>query len=335
MLIEDETLPVSRRRKRVRIRRLASNPTKAEEHNKKEQSKARNFLRKLKRVLFVTLFLSAAAALILGHHFTRSNTKQTSILQDFRNSYRRQYHQIVHGKPHYCEALLDVQNMILGMREYRILHQEEALQRLENTLRNQTQFHSIAIVGPSGVGKTMTANALAANFPWRENVWRYAWNTHVENEVQKFRMLRLYVEQFSDCGCNLLIVDNLSPCDDAVVPLLNQMIAFQDEASSKRVIVIFIFNLNAMLDSNSYQQQESILQNFRNTTTINFKRLNERDLLDCIYREMNIENLMITKTNFDDIASSIDVSTSGCKKVRAKVLVYGRSLRENATTYEG
>ncbi|XP_050332282.1 uncharacterized protein LOC126760580 [Bactrocera neohumeralis] len=334
MLSEDKILPVGRSRKRLRIRRLASSPAD-KKRNKKQESKTHTFLRKLKRGLFITLFLSAAAALILGHHLTRSNAKQTTIFKDFLSSYRRHYHQIVHGKPHYCESLLDVQSLMAGVRKYTILHQEQALQRLESTLRNQTQVHSIAIVGPSGVGKTMTASALAANFPWRENVWTYAWNTHVENEVQKFRMLRLYVEQFSDCGSNLLIVDNLLPCDDAIVPLMNQMIASQDEASNKRVIVIYIFNLSAMLDSNSYQQQENTLQHLPNTTTINFKRLNKKDLRECIYREMHTENLIITKDNFDEIANTIDVATSGCKKVKAKVLVYGRPLEENATTYEG
>lgn len=329
MLIKDKILPVGRSRKRVRIRRLASSPGRDEKRNTKQESKTRIFL----QIFFSILFL-LAAALILGLHLTRNNAKQTTLLQDFLNSYRRQYHQIVHGKPHYCESLLDVQSMMLRMRDYRILHQEEALQRLERTLRNQTQFHPIAIVGPSGVGKTMTANALAANFPWNENVWTYSWNTHVENEVQKFRMLRLYVEQFSDCGRNLLIVDNLSPCDDAVVPLLNQMIASQEKASNNRVIVIYIFNLNAMLDLNSYQQQERTLQHLPNTTIINFKRLNERDLRDCIYREMHTENLTITKDNFDEIFRTIDVATSGCKKVKAKVLVYGHSFEENGTAHE-
>lgn len=336
MLNEDKILPVGRSRKRARIRRLVSSPARAKDHlNKKLESKTQTFLRKLKRALFVTLFLSAAAALILGHHLTRSNSKQNTVLQDFLSSYRRHYHQIVHGKPHYCDAILDVQTMMQGMREFRILHQEEALQRLESTLRNQTQFHSIAIVGPSGVGKTMTANALASHFPWRENIWSYAWNTHVENEVQKFRMLRLLVEQFSDCGRNLLIVDNLSPCDDEVVPLLNQMIDSQDDASNKRVIVIYIFNLNAMLDTISYQQQGSSLQHLPNTTTINFKSLNERDLRDCIYREIKTENRILTKDNLDEIVNTIDVATSGCKKVKAKVLVYGRPLEENATTNDG
>ncbi|XP_004520886.1 uncharacterized protein LOC101453740 [Ceratitis capitata] len=323
----------TKKRKRVKIRRLVASPSNSvDKINENCETNGRLFLRKLKRLLFITLLSSVASAVLLGHHLTHNNTEQSSILQDFVSSYRRHYYQIIHGKPHYCDAKLDVQNILSRIHD-QILHQEDAIQKLDSILRNETQLRSIAIVGPSGVGKTMTASALLSYFPWRENMWTYAWNTHVENEVEKFRILRMYVEQFTDCGRNLLIVDNLSPCDDAVIPLLNQMIATQDGANKKRVVVIYIFNLNSMLNSDLYQKQRDSLQNLPDTTTINFKSFNEKELKDCIRREVQTENLTITDADFEEIVATIDVATSGCKKVKSKVLVYGHRIDENIPNY--
>ncbi|XP_017485463.1 PREDICTED: uncharacterized protein LOC108374025, partial [Rhagoletis zephyria] len=173
--MEDEKkLTPARTRKRLKLRRLASSPAStAGDQLIKEQSTL-NFLRKLKRILFATLFLSVAAAVLLGHHLTQNNAQQNSLIQDFLSSYRRHYYQIVHGIPHYCDAELNARSVFARINEHQILHQEEALQKLDIILRNQTHFRSIAIVGPSGVGKTMTASALGEHFPWRENVWTYA-----------------------------------------------------------------------------------------------------------------------------------------------------------------
>ncbi|XP_053950250.1 uncharacterized protein LOC128858208 [Anastrepha ludens] len=331
----DQALSLGRMRKRLKLRRLARSPTRVgDQLIKEQQSIACNFLRQLKCILFATFFLSLAAAVLLGHHLTQNNAKNSSLIQDFVSSYRRHYYQIVYGKPHYCDADLDAQSMFARIREHQILNQEQALLTLESILGNNTQFRSIAIVGSSGVGKTMTANALEEHFPWRENVWTYAWNTHVENEVQKFRMLRFYVEKFSDCGGNLLIIDNLAPCDNEVVPLLNQMIATQDNANKKRFIVLYIFQLNAMIDANSKLLQKNALQNLPDTTTINFKSFNEKQLRDCIRREALLENLSLSGGDFDEIAATIDVVTSGCKKVHPKVLVYGQRLEEEIQSDE-
>ncbi|XP_067637119.1 uncharacterized protein [Eurosta solidaginis] len=327
---EHKFTPARIRRKRNRLRRLASNPTSAGDQiiKKEEQSKVRNFLRKVKRVLCTTLFLSIAAAVLLGHHLTQNNAKQTSLLQDFLSSYRRNYYQIIHGKPHYCDIELDTKFLFARIGEHQILHQQQALQQLEMVLRNQSHFRSIAFVGPSGVGKTMTANALETHFPWRENVHSYAWNTHVEEEAQKIRMLRFYVEHLSDCGRNLLIIDNLAPCESEVVAILNQMIAAEDNAYRKHVIVIYIFHLNALLDSNLYQKQKYELQNLPDTTTIHFKALNKEELRECIQRETLTNNLTLNDADFNEIVDTIDVTTSGCKKVQAKVLLYGQRLDE-------
>ena len=265
----------------------------------------------------------------MGHHLAQTYSVTENLLKDFRNSYRRHYNHIVHGKLDYCGPTMDIAALFGQIqRSSEILHQPHALAQLEMALRNESNMNNIALVGPSGVGKSLVAQGLMENFPWQENVASYAWNTYVEEEVEKFHIIRLFLQRLSDCGRNLLVIDNLLPCDKEVVPLVQQLIReiLGESLPKYHLIVVYIFNVNSLDTLEVYERNLNSIQEIPHIKTINFRGFGEKELRDCIRREARMENLQLTIEKVNDIVETLDVSKSGCKNVHAKVLTHGQRV---------
>ncbi|KAI9584137.1 hypothetical protein GQX74_010472 [Glossina fuscipes] len=227
------------------------------------------------------------------------------------------------GGSKYCDPRKDINpgKILTSIRKNWIIHQEVALKDLEIALRNEYTLNSVALVGPIGVGKSLVVNSLIANFPWPDNVHTYAWNTNVRDEAEKFYMLRMIIQQFSDCGRNLLIIENLQDSDHALVPLLSELIK-RTVNKHKKIIVFYVFNLS----SDEYlreEQQKFLTKSLPLVNIVNFNAFTEKELKDCIYREMRVEKINLKPEDFNRITLTIDVAQSGCRNVNEKVLSYG------------
>ncbi|XP_037899351.1 uncharacterized protein LOC119643916, partial [Glossina fuscipes] len=174
-----------------------------------------------------------------------------------------------------------------------------------------------------GVGKSLVLGSLAANFPWPENVRVYAWNTYVRDDSKKFRMLSVMLERLSDCGCNLLIIENLKPSDHEFVKMVNELIQ-QIVNGKKRLIIFYVFNLNWMRDEHFVvEQSEFLMKSLPVDHVISFNPFTKAELRECVHREMILEKVHLIPEDLEEIIETIDVTHSGCKNVNAKVLMYG------------
>lgn len=307
--------------KRKKLRRLVD--TDDMEKNKRSSHKC-------KRILIVTALITFTIALLMGHYFTQNNSNTKHILKEFLKNYRNQYTEIVHGKNNYCDQKqqLDTATLFARIKQNRILHQEQAMQQIEVALRNESDLNAIALVGPTGVGKTLFMGALQENFPWQENVHTYAWNTFVKDEAEKFHLIRILIENLSECGQNLLVIENLQACDLGVIAIINQLLMEANKKQHKRVVIFYVFNLNTMLTAEAYETQRDLLQSLPDCQVINFKSFKQPELKDCIKREAEIENVTLRQQDYDEIVETIDPHKSGCKNVNAKVLMYHTLKKE-------
>ncbi|XP_017059443.1 uncharacterized protein LOC108100185 [Drosophila ficusphila] len=221
---------------------------------------------------------------------------------------------------------LDLRRIFRQMNKV-VLNQEQAMARLERALSGTERFRSVALIGPPGVGKTLAANTLRECSPWPENAHSYSWNTRVQDEARKFRLVRQYAEGLSNCGVNLLIIDNLTPCDHGLVPIFNRLIVERegDQNRNQTVLVVYIFNL----ETEMYWEQCELLQELpAETAMINFRFFNRDDLQDCLTNELLKEHRALSREKESQILDEAMeiVQDSGCKSLRMLLLKNGNKL---------
>ncbi|XP_068141199.1 uncharacterized protein [Drosophila tropicalis] len=312
---------------RRRLRRLLKS-SQANENDNRAISKSNHTPWSLKRHSHALFLL--ISAICLGCILYYCNESMTKFLQ----SYTNQYHDIVHNKLNYCDRSLALGEMFTELRG-RVLHQDIALNQLERIMANNQSFQSIALVGSSGLGKSLTVRLLRELFPWRENVHAVNWHYHLEETIDT--MLSKF--QFSHCGRNLVIIDNMPMGDQDFVKIINDAVQQrassngtpENNANSQHVTMIYVFNINRMILSNQeYDEQLNQLQQELSEPTqmISYRTFQRHHLELCIRSEVLKNNLNLSEIYLEEMLNTTDVEISGCKTVYAKVLIYGTKTEE-------
>ncbi|KAH8281729.1 hypothetical protein KR054_002478 [Drosophila jambulina] len=205
----------------------------------------------------------------------------------------------------YCERSHRLGDMVAHVRR-QVLHQDEALDQLEWALKNDT-FRNIALVGSSGVGKSHTARSLREHFPWPENVKTLSWR-----ETPSLLRVQSMLKNILLCGQNLILIDDLTPLDGHLVPIINELIRgrmeiAQTQSSSstksksnpnlKELTSIFMFTVDRQQPEEIFQAELKALQQLPETHVITFAALEPSHLVDC-------QNL----GSFEDLQQDIDKS---------------------------
>lgn len=248
-------------------------------------------------------------------------------LSNFMQRYSSQYQAIVHNKLNYCDRSMPLNDCFQRMRE-NVLNQEEALDQLEQALTTDNSFQSIALVGSSGVGKSLTMRILIEEFPWAENVQSIAWNDYdLNDDNARFQAVHKMLDSLAYCGRNLIIIDNMTPYDVDYVTSINQMISHSD-VDTKHVAIIYIFNLNRMLEDSLYEQQLEAVKQLPDTKLIFYRQFDQHDLERCVRQEVKLAGLNLEERYVKEMVSTADVEDSGCKSVRAKVYLFAEPQEE-------
>lgn len=249
-------------------------------------------------------------------------------VSNFMQRYSSQYQAIVHNKLNYCDPSTPLDDVFQHLRE-KVLNQEAALDQLEKALTSQSSFQSIALVGSSGLGKSLTMRILLEQFPWAENVQSMAWNDYELNEISaRFEVVSNMLYSLAHCGRNLLIIDNMLPSDLDYVKSINQLISLSDVAT-KHVTIIYIFNLNRMIDDSIYERNMKVVQQLPDTQVISYRQFDQLDLERCVRHEAKIAGLNLEERYVKELVNTADVGVAGCKPVRAKVILYGKPLEKH------
>ncbi|XP_022233495.2 uncharacterized protein LOC111081672 [Drosophila obscura] len=274
------------------------------------------------------IVLIATGALICGF----SSLYDEQNVSNFMLNYSKQYQAIVHNRPDYCDHTLPLNEMFGHIRRH-VLNQETALDQLEEALSRQ-QFQSISLLGSSGVGKSLTARVLRELFPWPENV-----HALTSRDISDAGRMNSLLSNLAHCGRNLILVDNLSMAsrDQEIVTVVNDLVSsFGDiarhnnthKANLKRLSIVYIFNINRWLDETSDELFASMRQ-LPHNQVIQYDTLERKHLESCIRHEAALEHLHLDQEYVEEMIRVTDVNVSGCKTVRAKVLIYGQPKSNN------
>ncbi|EDW36707.1 GL22398 [Drosophila persimilis] len=246
-------------------------------------------------------------------------------VSNFMLNYSKQYQAIIHNKQNYCDHTLSLNEMFGHIRRH-VLNQETALDQLEQSL-SKPQFQSISLLGSSGVGKSLTARLLRELFPWPENV-----HALTKSDVSDLVRMNSVLTKLDFCGRNLILVDNMNSTDQEIVQRVNDLVSsFGDIAGNKnthkvnlkRLSIVYIFNINRFLGETSVEHFATVLQ-LPDNQVIQFDTLEPQHLESCIRHEADLENLLLDQKYVESMINTTDFKMSGCKTLRAKVLIYGQ-----------
>lgn len=270
--------------------------------------------------------------LVIGFSSFMTYYQNADVFTKFMQRYTTQYQATVHNKLNYCDRTMPLQDMFEHIQGA-VINQEIALKQLEHALANQS-FQSIALVGTSGVGKTLTMRKLLEKYPWPENVQTIAWNDYELIDIDaRYKAVGKILGNLAHCGRNLIIIDNMAMCDLEYMASINGMVQSNskvangtNDSDKKYLTIIYVFNVNSMLPEEIYSEQLKMLKQVETTAMIVYRMFGPKDLEACVRHEQRLLDLKMDERHIEDMVNTTDVKISGCKTVRAKVLVLGHPL---------
>ncbi|KAH8244558.1 hypothetical protein KR038_001055 [Drosophila bunnanda] len=187
----------------------------------------------------------------------------------------------------HCKRSHRLGDMVTHVRR-QVLHQDQALDELEWALNNVT-FRNIALVGTPDVGKSHTARTLRKSFPWPENVKSLSWR-----ESPSMLRVRSMLKNLLLCGENLILIDDLTPLNGHLVPIITELIRGRKEiaqASSskksesdphlKQLTSIFMFTLDPQQPEEIFQAEMAALKQLPETHVVIYAALQPSQLVEC------------------------------------------------------
>lgn len=252
-----------------------------------------------------------------------------NLRHDFTRLSLMQYQIYVYGKSDYCEPQLDAQAIMQPLGQT-IFGQPEALAKLGAVLIDHQNISSIAIVGPQGVGKSLTLNTIAQAFPWQYNMHHVTWDATASQQAHLHRLSRIQLH-LTTCGLNGIFVDNIPRADANIIAEFDATLRDYCQKLEINVIAFYVFNDNEAAPSpvNATPQFDTDdgLITISDVVATYYRRFNAADLKQCIAREMQRLGVTLTEGDVQHLMQNIDILNTGCKTVAAKV---ARHIRLNS-----
>ncbi|XP_046734585.1 uncharacterized protein LOC124404478 isoform X2 [Diprion similis] len=213
--------------------------------------------------------------------------------------------------------------------ETRVFGQEKVLQELRVQLAalESSRVKVVALIGGTGVGKSYAAHIIKENFPARRNVFQY---------VPPLEPMERYAwGLLSDCGCNLVVIENLSNRDIADAADFAGRLASRVAGENYCLLIIEVINVHESHDdlkhtvdlARSTKEIQDLYKskNF-NVNVVAFEPLSS-DVVDrCIAEAAKERNLTLSDTEIRHIRFGLEIAGSGCKGAYAKVQLFDKKI---------
>ncbi|XP_055605199.1 uncharacterized protein LOC129753375 [Uranotaenia lowii] len=295
-----------------KIRKLVNEDRKSE--NQRSSSGWRNIFR-LRNLSIGSIVVTLVVLMAFG------------MKEDFRNDffklYLRQYYSLLYGVEDYCSQGLDFSNVTTALKQ-RVVGQSVAIDRVTNFFnenRNQI-FSSAALLGPSGVGKSLMARVIAENFQWHTNVHLYDWDRSTTIE-KHYLVFHSFIDEIwnrvgkeGSCGRHLLVIDRLPSDNLSLVDHIHHLINYTARQNKLPITVLFVFQDFSFTGYERFSDLSTSIEK------IFLEHLAQENLFECIRLELEEMDANFDDCSMEDLLASIDVHRLGCKPVRAKMGLY-------------
>ncbi|XP_034187205.2 uncharacterized protein LOC117607525 [Osmia lignaria lignaria] len=214
----------------------------------------------------------------------------------------------------FSNASLELQQKIYG--------QGHAISNIVSFLNTDTFYVKVlCLIGGTGVGKSYTAEIIARNFPYKDEIFVY--DRILEDTIDTNALN-------SSRSDALLIMENLKMKD---LDFFSDAMNLLSKNKNKCITVLAIFNVKSLnnylgKEADSVDNENAINKVFVDKNikflVVPYKPLNEQILEMCITEIARNSNMSLTQSQINIIKQSLLFFGSGCKGAYSKVQVIGR-----------
>ncbi|XP_065081584.1 uncharacterized protein LOC135704083 [Ochlerotatus camptorhynchus] len=286
------------------------------------------FLKKLVGVRMLVAYSLVLLVAVLAGIVSKEDLRE-----DFYRRYRKQYHLLLYGVEDYCSQEFDFSPVAAAL-DAGVVGQWTAVERIVDIFnrRQEERFTSIALLGSTGVGKSLMASIVAQNFQWLSNVHQFLWEALATPERQYDRFqsflygIRHGREVDLSCGRNLIVVDHLGSDDVELINKIDTRLRFVANNDDVRMTVLYVFQGASLKDDRRVGQLNGPIER------VVLRQLNGEDLMQCIRQEAAEFGVELSEHPglMEELLTNMDVAKYGCKAVRAKVAFYSQHSKQNA-----
>lgn len=235
----------------------------------------------------------------------------------------RQYNFHLYGKIDYCNQKFQ-SDILTEPLKLHIINQGDAINEIGSAIENLKSVVSLALVGGSGVGKTLTCNILQSHFQWPSNVLYFVWSSVHSTSSQYYKIMNSIKELPRRCGAHLVIIDSIDIRYSKMIQELNDEIQNEFRESDNSILVVYVFNLASYSDEDlkTLDEKRLRLQHLSGIRPINFRSFDRYDVERCIVLESLKLNVTLSDREISEIFEYVDSSRSGCKLIHSKIAMY-------------
>lgn len=258
--------------------------------------------KKVVKIFIAALLLSIVVFFISTNQYLNN---------EFTNLALNQYQLYLHGRIDYCKEHFDSKRIMTTLR-HQIINQDAALNRIEAAFLEHEKVTALAMLGPQGVGKTMTLNIIQNHFQWHLNIQQFVWSSFDSQQSQS-KSLSDLIDSLSTCGQNGIFIDNIPTSSLPVIKQFHEKLVNRCNETRMKCIIIYVFQFDTWpIDKFDFDEVK----------LVKYRSFDSKDLLDCLAAESARLKVELTPEQRDELLDSIDVERNGCKTVAAKIALY-------------
>lgn len=235
----------------------------------------------------------------------------------FWATYENNYNKIVHGDERFCYRKLETESIVGKLKE-QVIGQDDAISLIEGSfnLVNREKIIQVALIGKTGVGKTLIANIIMENFKWKKNVISLIFEINFQAQLTGPEAFeddyQEVASKLSGCGFNLVVIDDAIG-NHATIQRINQL-----ERQLHRAAKLNLFKIILIVIFKGCDDTTALREDLKNFVIVEFQPFTEELFQKCIELHEKIHNVKL-KTKDMEALRFINFTEFGCKTVAKKI----------------